>query len=434
MKISLFCEHILPRPWSEESEYNRLQQSIAQFELADKAGFHCAWMTEHHFLEEYCHASAPEVFLAGLSQRTKRIRLGHGIVQMIPGINHPARVAERIATLDLLSGGRVEFGTGEGSSETELGGFHIDPAHKREMWRESLDVAVRCMSDTPFSGIDGAYVTMPARNVVPKPRQKPHPPIWLACTREETITLAAENGIGALSFSFAGPERFRSRVERYYSTLATRCVPVGRVVNANILASAGQLLCGPTDEVAKDRIGVYGGFFGFGINHYYLQGDHQPGVTNVWDKYIDSVRNDPGGIDTARLGGVGSPETLRAYLRTFEDIGVDQVMFLIPPVRHELILESLDRMGREVLPEFIDRDNAASEAKARRMEPIIEAAMMRIRRAPPVDPDYRIGSIPIAWDGVTRSTEIVEVQAQIAAELEQYRKEQEAAQRGRSVG
>lgn len=432
MKVSLFCEHILPRPWTEDSEYNRVQQSLEHFEMADKAGFHCAWMTEHHFLEEYCHAAAPEVFLAGLSQRTKNIRLGHGIVQMIPGINHPARVAERVAMLDLLSNGRVEFGTGEGSSQTELGGFNIDSAHKREMWRESVETAVRCMSDTPFSGIEGQFVTMPPRNVVPKPRQRPHPPLWLACTREETITLAAENGIGALSFSFAGPERFKARVERYYSTLADRCVPIGRQVNANILASAGQLMCADTNDAAMERIGIAGGFFGFGINHYYLQGGHQPGVTNLWDKYLDAVRVNPEGVDTARLGGVGSPEKLRTYLRTFEAIGVDQVMFMIPPVKHELILESLEMMGRDVLPEFIERDAAHVAAKEARMQPIIDAAMKRRREVPPVDPDYRIGAIPIAWDGVTQSTEIVEVQAQIAAELAQYKKEQEE-QEGRAA-
>ena len=168
MKFGLFYEHQLPRPWDEDSEYTLLQNALEQCELADKLGIQACWEVEHHFLEEYSHSSAPEVFLAAVSQRTKQMRLGHGIVQTPPPFNHPARVAERISTLDLISGGRVDFGTGESSSEAELGGFLIDPVEKREMWEEGLRVAVRCMTEEPFTGVHGKYVTMPPRNVVPE--------------------------------------------------------------------------------------------------------------------------------------------------------------------------------------------------------------------------------------------------------------------------
>src|SRR5215467_6813081 len=126
MKFGVFYEHQLPRPWDEGAELRLFQEALDQVELADKLGFDTVWEVEHHFLEEYSHSSAPEVFLAAASQRTKQIRLGHGIVQMPPAYNHPARVAERIATLDLISGGRVEFGTGESSSQVELGGFGVE--------------------------------------------------------------------------------------------------------------------------------------------------------------------------------------------------------------------------------------------------------------------------------------------------------------------
>src|SRR2546428_2068688 len=122
MRFGLFYEHQLPRPWTEGDEERLLSDALEQIELADRLGFHSVWEVEHHFLEEYSHSSAPEVFLAAASQRTSTIRLGHGIVQIPPGFNHPARVAERIATLDLVSGGRVEFGTGESSSQAELRG------------------------------------------------------------------------------------------------------------------------------------------------------------------------------------------------------------------------------------------------------------------------------------------------------------------------
>src|SRR2546423_6521298 len=118
MRFGLFYEHQNPRPWVEErAEHRLMKDALDQIELADRVGFDSVWEVEHHFLEEYSHSSAPEVFLAAASQRTKNIRLGHGIVQAPPGVNHPARIAERVATLDLISGGRVEFGTGEGSAQ-----------------------------------------------------------------------------------------------------------------------------------------------------------------------------------------------------------------------------------------------------------------------------------------------------------------------------
>src|SRR5919112_751342 len=232
MKFGIFYEHQLPRPWTEGSEVQLIQDALEQVELADRLGIDVVWEVEHHFLEEYSHSSAPEVFLAACSQRTSRIRLGHGIVQTPPAFNHPARVAERIAMLDLVSNGRVEFGTGESSSEAELGGFNIDPALKREMWQEGLEVAVRCMTEVPFTGVDGKYVQMPPRNVVPKPVQKPHPPLWVACSRRDTILLAAEKGIGALSFAFIDPEEAVHWITDYYDTLASKGAPIGKAVTA----------------------------------------------------------------------------------------------------------------------------------------------------------------------------------------------------------
>jgi alkanesulfonate monooxygenase SsuD/methylene tetrahydromethanopterin reductase-like flavin-dependent oxidoreductase (luciferase family) len=139
MKFGIFYEHQIPRPWDANAEHRIYREALEQVELADRLGIDYAWEVEHHFLEEYSHSSAPEVFLAACSQRTKRIRLGHGIVLMPPGYNHPARVAERIAALDLVSDGRVEFGTGESASILELGGYRVDVAEKQTAWRESVE-------------------------------------------------------------------------------------------------------------------------------------------------------------------------------------------------------------------------------------------------------------------------------------------------------
>ena len=402
MKFGVFYEHQLPRPWEEDSEYRILQDALEQVELADRLGFDVVWEVEHHFLEEYSHSSAPEVFLGACSQRTKDIRLGHGIIQTAPGYNHPARTAERVATLDLLSGGRVEFGSGESGSEAELGGFLVDPATKRDAWLEGLQVTLRCMTETPFTGVDGRFVQMPPRNVVPKPMQKPHPPLWVACSRRDTILLAAEKGIGALTFAFIDPEEAEKWVADYERTLAERCVPVGLAVNPNI-ACVTQMMCHADEKVALDR-GLEGGnFFGYSLGHYYVFGEHRPGSTDVWTEYLER-RGDQGyspeietalrqerlgaklaaGERTGLRGATGTPRQVREYLQRFEQAGVDQVIFVLQAGknRHEHICESLELFGREVLPAFKERDEAQVRAKAARLGPAVDAALERRAREP----------------------------------------------------
>src|SRR5687768_4019577 len=158
MRCGMFYEHQLPRPWTVDSELRLCQHALDQVGLGDKLGIDSAWEAEHHFLEEYSHSSAPEVLLAAASQRTQRIRLGHGIVLMPPGYNHPARVAERIASLDLVSAGRVEWGTGESASRAELEGFGIDPAERRAMWRETVEQTANMLVMDPYPEIGRAHV------------------------------------------------------------------------------------------------------------------------------------------------------------------------------------------------------------------------------------------------------------------------------------
>jgi alkanesulfonate monooxygenase SsuD/methylene tetrahydromethanopterin reductase-like flavin-dependent oxidoreductase (luciferase family) len=421
MKFGLFYEHQLPRPWDEDSEYTLLQNALEQCELADELGIQHCWEVEHHFLEEYSHSSAPEVFLAAVSQRTKQMRLGHGIVQTPPAFNHPARVAERISTLDLVSGGRVDFGTGESSSEAELGGFLIDPIEKREMWEEGLRVAVRCMTEEPFTGVHGKYVTMPPRNVVPKPRQKPHPPVWVACSRRDTIHLAAQKGIGALSFAFIDPEDARHWVSDYYGTLEGEGVPIGDAVNPN-LACVTTFMCHPDEDEALQR-GLEGAnFFGYSLAHYYVFGRHQPGVTDVWAEYQHQRGEqgfDPSAVHAAAansdrlgakvvqdgLGGlrgaVGTPDQVREFLLRYEECGVDQVIFVSQSGKnqHEHIMESLELFGRDVLPEFLERDEQAQKDKAQRLAPVVDQVMARKPAGdhPPLPTDdYAFPAIPRA--------------------------------------
>jgi len=416
MKFGIFYEHQLPRPWGPDSEYQLLQDALEQVELADRVGIQYVWEVEHHFLEEYSHSSAPEVFLAAASQRTTDIRLGHGIVQLPQEFNHTARTAERIATLDLVSGGRVEFGTGESSSAAELDGFGVERDTKRDQWAEALDAVTRMFVEEPFAGYDGQFLEMPPRNVIPKPRQKPHPPLWVACSRKETIHLAATKGIGALSFSFLNPDEARHWVSDYYDTLASEaCVPGGFAVNPN-LAIVLPFMCHEDESTAIDR-GLDGGhFFGYSLLHYYAFGNHRPGVTDVWaefqqnrsafgfDRGIGAVTGsrlgatiEENGIGSLR-GAIGDPDQVRELLEAYESIGVDQVIFVAQSGnnRHEHICEALELFADRVLPGFVDRDAAHVAEKEARLGAAMEAALARREPARRVDPGYSFGALPQA--------------------------------------
>src|SRR6201997_2094232 len=197
MKFGIFYELQLPRPWQAGDELKLYQDALTQLETADRLGYDHAWVVEHHFLEEYSHSPSPESFLAAASQRTKNIRLGHGIFQLTT--NHPARVAERVAVLDLLSNGRVEFGMGESASITELTPFGRTMGDKRDVWEDAMPAVLRMFKDGGCE-YDGRYFHFPLRNVVPKPLQKPHPPLWMACSQLDTIGRAGRFGVGARGF------------------------------------------------------------------------------------------------------------------------------------------------------------------------------------------------------------------------------------------
>ncbi len=437
MKFGIFYEHQMGRPWDNGGEYQLIQDALEQVEFADKLGIQYVWEVEHHFLEEYSHSSAPEVFLAACSQRTKNMRLGHGIILTSPKFNHPARTAERVAMLDLVSGGRVEFGSGESASEAELAGFGVNPLEKKEQWLEGLEVAVRCLAETPFTGVDGKYVQMPPRNVIPKPLQQPHPPLWVACSRRDTIITAAEKGMGALTFAFIDPEEAVNWVTEYERTFTERCVPVGFAVNPQVACVSPMMMHRDEDEAI--RRGAEGSnFFGYSLGHFYVFGDHRPGKTDVWAEYTERRSGqgfDPeaiaaalesetlgakqsAGDSTGLRGSVGTPAQVREYLRRFEEAGVDQVIFVLQAGRnkHEHIMESIELFGTEVFPEFLERDEAQVNAKAARLAPAIEAAMAR--KAAVYQPrdlgDYSFPALPKQWAAATGSKELEDQLQQFA--------------------
>jgi alkanesulfonate monooxygenase SsuD/methylene tetrahydromethanopterin reductase-like flavin-dependent oxidoreductase (luciferase family) len=409
MRFGLFYEHQMPRPWEDGAHERLLTDALDQIELADKLGFDSVWEVEHHFLEEYSHSSAPEVFLGAASQRTERIRLGHGIVQLPPPFNHPARVAERAATLDLISGGRVELGTGEASSQMELGGFGIDRRDKRAMWEEALDAVARMMVEEPFAGADGEFVQMPPRNVMPKPKQKPHPPLWVACSRRETILMAARKGLGALSFSFVEPEQAKEWVDEYYALIeSVECVPGGFAVNPNVAVVLPMML--HEDEATAIERGIDGAhFFGYSLAWYYAFGAMRPGVTSIWDDFQRhrdqrgfarsivtpeqaplAVKLFQEGLGSLR-GAIGTPEQVGDLVERYERAGVDQVIFVLQSGknRHEHICESLELFAAQVMPRFAGHAEEREARKAERLAAACERAVAR-RDPPRPAPDYEV--------------------------------------------
>src|SRR3954452_18259361 len=409
MRFGLFYEHQMPRPWEDGAQEKLLSDALDQIELADRLGIDYVWEVEHHFLEEYSHSSAPEVFLGAASQRTKRIRLGHGIVQLPPLFNHPARVAERAAMLDLVSGGRLELGTGESSSQMELGGFGIERRDKRAMWEEAVDAVARMMVEEPFAGADGEFVQMPPRNVVPKPKQRPHPPLGGVCSRRETILLAARKGLGALSFSFVEPEQAKEWVDEYYATIESDdCVPGGFAVNPNFAVVLPMML--HDDEATAIERGIDGAhFFGYSLAYYYAFGAMQPGVTSIWDDFI--ANRDKRGFarsivtpDQAPLGvkllqeglgslrgAIGTPDQVAELCERYERAGVDQVIFCLQAGknRHEHICESLELFAERVLPRFAEQADAREAEKRERLTEACERAVAR-RDPPRPAPDYEV--------------------------------------------
>jgi len=391
MKFGIFYEHQLPRPWQDGDEQRLFAQALDQVELADKLGIDYAWEVEHHFLEEYSHSSAPEVFLAACSQRTKNIRLGQGIRQVIPQYNHPARTAEVIATLDLVSNGRVEFGTGESSAELELGGFGIPVAEKRKIYLEATEQIANMLAMDPYPGFEGEYFSMPCRNVVPKPVQRPHPPMWVACSQRDTIRMAARLGIGALTFAFVDPLEAKDWVDEYYAIIKSdECVPIGHAVNANICMVSSFSLHEDRETAIKNGLEGFE-FFGYALGSLYGFGEHKPGRTNLWEnfqvarqKQLEGQDTDYGQALSGSAGGIGNPDDLRVHLRKFADVGVDQVTFIQQAGnnKHEDICHSLELFASDVMPEFKAAEAEREARKARELAPFIEAALARKQRMP----------------------------------------------------
>ncbi|HUO88968.1 MAG TPA: LLM class flavin-dependent oxidoreductase [Rhizomicrobium sp.] len=394
MRFGIFYEHQLPKPWNEGDEAKLFHEALEQVVLADRLGYDAAWEVEHHFLEEYSHSSAPEVFLSACAALTKNIRVGHGIRQVIANYNHPARTAEGLATLDIISRGRLDFGIGEGATRLELGGFRIPAKEKRAMALEAAEQIANMMTMTPYPGFEGRSFSFPCRNVLPKPVQKPHPPMWMACTNRDTIRIAAQNGIGALAFSFVDPAEARTWADIYYGIIKSeQCVPIGHAVNANIaMVSNFSVHHDRAEAIRRGQEGFE--FFGYAVNALVAH-DVKPGRSSLFADFQKSRARQDDEIIAAVKGaarnanGIGTPDDIREHIRGFQEAGVDQVIFLQQAGRnrHAHICASLELFAAEVMPEFKAQVAAREAKKAADLRPYIDAAMKRKKWMKPLGDD-----------------------------------------------
>jgi alkanesulfonate monooxygenase SsuD/methylene tetrahydromethanopterin reductase-like flavin-dependent oxidoreductase (luciferase family) len=375
VKIDLIYELQMPRPWtSPTAESDCFWQAIEQIKRADEVGFDTVWAVEHHFQTEYSHCSAPEVFLGAVSQLTERIRLGHGVVLLPPPFNHPVRVAERIATLDILSRGRVEFGVGR-SAMGEQAGFEIASEDSRAMLLEALAAIPKMWTREKFSW-DGRYFRVPEREIIPKPIQQPHPPIWQASTSPESWELAGTNQIGALGLTILLPlEQMQQNIANYWKAYR-HGTPIGATSNGQVRIFT-VVHCAPTTQQAIDQGGNDAAlrYIDYVLNRL-LRDEialERAGVrgTRPYSQFLDRfdyLKSYAEGQRRAELFDqesmiiTGSPERCIEKIEEYERLGADGVLCMMQTgrIEHQHVMESIELFGKYVIPHFKSKRAEAS--------------------------------------------------------------------------
>jgi len=351
----------MPKPWPKNSEAQLYKDSLEEAVLAESIGFEYYWQTEHHFFPEIGHSSSPELFLAALAQHTSTIRLGLGCV-VLP-CNHPFRVVEYVSTLDILSGGRVEFGTGRGSSVYHTEAFGFDSAKSKEVWEESLEIICSMFVNDPFPGWKGTFYDLPQRDLVPKPIQRPHPPLWLAANQPDTFAKAAKMGMGVLAFSAMEPNQMIPAINAYKDAIP-ECEPIGGYPNHQVAAFS---ICNVDQNygVGRDKACAAARWY-FGDNDVPLQklrfGSHEgkyykEAAGGPKQGTLESIlnRNNEQLVKDGIVIG-GDVDSACRSIERWMNLGVDQILLMIQAgtTTHDDTMRVLDLLGSKVLPRFKD--------------------------------------------------------------------------------
>jgi len=369
MKFGMFFELQIPKPWHSNSEYDCFWQAIEQVTYAEEMGFEHVWLVEHHFLTEFAHSSAPEVTLAVMAQRTSTIRLGFGVV--LAPVHHPLHVAARVATLDILSNGRVDVGVGRTKGPYQLTPFGVDVADSQAMMLETLECLPGMWTQDVFSH-QGRYWHIPPREVIPRPLQKPHPPLWMACTQEDTFHMAGELGLGCLVNTLGGPDKTR-RLVNTYQEASKAARPVGHFVNNKIVASSIGF-CDENDNRAREKGAAVAAWYlnqsrqrfvleWSGVDPNSVPQEYQFYVTGG-SRVMDPQQQTPPTPEQLLAGGgycVGNPDACIRVIEEFESIGVDEIMpiFQAGHATHQEVMNSIRLFGKYVIPHFREKEKRA---------------------------------------------------------------------------
>ncbi len=365
MKFGLFYELSVPRPWTRESERTVYLNALEQVKLADELGFDYVWAVEHHFLEEYSHCPSPELFLTACAMVTKRIRVGHGIVVCVPEFNHPIKIAERTATLDILSGGRLDVGTGRSATWTELGGFNADPDLTKQTWDEFVRCLPKMWTSEKYS-YQGRFWSMPPRTILPKVYQRPHPPLWVAVTSPGTELDAADRGLGSLGLTFGMFADQEKKIAEYRRRIQ-HCNPVGEFVNDTV-ATVNFLYCHEDEKIGFDTGRRMADTFNYLATQLISAREVYPTRSYQSLGLLPQLRRQATGPDASGQGGdglcFGDPTRITAALQRWQSVGVDCVNFLVNTnevIPQADVLASLKLFAREVMPAFRKPVPAAAE-------------------------------------------------------------------------
>jgi alkanesulfonate monooxygenase SsuD/methylene tetrahydromethanopterin reductase-like flavin-dependent oxidoreductase (luciferase family) len=380
MKFSIIYEAQMVDT-SRKNEAQVFQDMVDEAVLAEEMGFDCIWSVEHHCLSQYAHLSAPESFLAFIAGRTTRIHVGHGVVCLPFKMNHPIKVAERIATLDLLSRGRLHFGVGKGGTVQETGAFDTPMELVTPQVDESMYMIPKMWMQEVFEH-HSDLIDIPARPIHPKPFQDPHPLMYMACTREEALEIAGSRGLGALVLGFSGPDEIAKKNAIYRKAYANRKPEdqVGFRPHQHLAALCPAVIMNDKDK-AK-RVGTRGQrFFAESIRYWYAGGD-KPSVDDLDADAQIAVLNQAKDQIVAYLGQEKIPVTDAAtsnyhveedaygtvdqairYVERLEAAGADEILFLVQmgTIPHEVTMETIRNIGKYLIPHFREKLAIAAE-------------------------------------------------------------------------
>jgi alkanesulfonate monooxygenase SsuD/methylene tetrahydromethanopterin reductase-like flavin-dependent oxidoreductase (luciferase family) len=366
VKIDLLYEVQIPEPQEPRAEQRYFREALEQIEAADRAGFGCVWAVEHHFLTAFAHSSAPEVWLAAAAARTERIRIGHGVTLLPRSFNHAIRVAERAATLDIVSNGRLEFGTGR-SSPYEQQGFEVPAEESREQWQEALEIIPRMWERRRFSH-QGRHYQIPERDVIPKPVQDPHPPIWMAGTSPDSWALAAKNGIGMLVLSIYVPVHAVQKQIASYRRDIKSATPVGRFVNeqagvftiVHCADNERRVVENHAHEAAIEYLNYAFKVFASGITPERAAAGDLPYQSMQLEKEYPLLPKMIRGevsyqeLDQEDMVIIGDVDHCIRKLERYRDAGADRVLCLMQASRipHPAVMRSIELFGKHIIPHF----------------------------------------------------------------------------------